>query len=56
MPTLVSDAASGMLQINWQPGKDDLTPTADLTYALRIGTAPGKGTSFMPAPTNRDTA
>ena len=43
MPTLVSDAASGMLQINWQPGKDDLTPTADLTYALRIGTAPGKG-------------
>lgn len=43
MPSLVSDAASGMLQINWQPGKDDLTPTADLTYALRIGTAPGKG-------------
>lgn len=43
MPTLVSDAASGMLQINWQPGKDDLTPTADLTYALRIGTTPGKG-------------
>lgn len=43
MPTLVSDAASGMLQINWQPGKDDLTPTTDLTYALRIGTAPGKG-------------
>ena len=42
MPTLVSDAASGMLQINWQPGKDDLTPTTDLT-ALRIGTAPGKG-------------
>lgn len=46
MPTLVSDAASGMLQINWQPGKDDLTPTADLTYALRIGTAPGKGDIF----------
>ncbi len=42
-PTLVSDASSGMLQINWQPGTDDLTPTADLTYALRIGTAPGKG-------------
>ena len=35
-----------MLQINWQPGKDDLTPTADLTYALRIGTAPGKGDIF----------
>ena len=46
MPTLMSDAASGMLQINWQPGKDDLTPTADLTYALRIGTAPGKGDIF----------
>ena len=42
-PTWVADEASGMLQVNWQKGTDDLTPQADLTYALRIGTEPGKG-------------
>lgn len=42
-PTWVADETSGMLQVNWQKGTDDLTPQVDLTYALRIGTEPGKG-------------
>lgn len=45
-PTIVSDPAAGMLKINWELGKDDKSPSTDLTYALRIGSEPGKGDIF----------
>lgn len=46
-PTIVSDPAAGMLKINWELGKDDKSPSIDLTYALRIGSEPGKGDYFL---------
>ncbi|WP_455587514.1 T9SS type A sorting domain-containing protein [Bacteroides sp.] len=45
-PTIVSDPAAGMLKINWELGKDDKSPSIDLTYALRIGSESGKGDIF----------
>lgn len=42
-PTYVYDAASQIIRIEWQAGSDDLTASADLTYALRIGSASGQG-------------
>lgn len=45
-PTIVSDPAVGMLKINWTLGKDDKSSPCDLTYALRIGSEPGKGDIF----------
>lgn len=42
-PTFIADAAAQVLRIEWKPGSDDLTAVPDLTYALRIGTEPGKG-------------
>ena len=45
-PTIVSDPAAGMLKINWELGKDDKSPSIDLTYALRIGSEPDKGDIF----------
>lgn len=43
VPTFIADAAAQVLRIEWKPGSDDLTAVPDLTYALRIGTEPGKG-------------
>jgi hypothetical protein len=42
-PTFIADAAAQALRIEWKSGNDDLTAVPDLTYALRIGTEPGKG-------------
>lgn len=42
-PTLVYDAATQRLSVSWLMGKDNETPALDLTYELRIGTAPGAG-------------
>lgn len=41
-PSVNLDRKSGKLKITWKPGKDKETSTVDLTYALRIGSAPGK--------------
>ena len=41
-PSVNLDRKSGKLKIAWKPGKDKETFTVDLTYALRIGSAPGK--------------
>jgi hypothetical protein len=35
-----------MMEFNWEPSADDNTPSAGLTYALRIGTASGKSDIF----------
>lgn len=45
-PAIVADPASGLLKITWQAGHDDHSSTVDLTYALRIGSEPGKGDVF----------
>lgn len=42
-PTFVEDAASGTLRVEWQPGTDATASACDLSYAMRIGTAPGLG-------------
>lgn len=42
-PMLHYDAATRRLKVSWAPGSDAETSTADLTYELRIGTAPGLG-------------
>lgn len=42
-PTLVLDENTGYLRIIWQRGEDAETSACDLTYEVRIGTAPGKG-------------
>lgn len=42
-PGFIYEPSSGYLKVNWNPGKDAESSSADLTYALRIGTAPGKG-------------
>jgi|GEM_PF-1003372 len=31
-----------LVKLGWKPGKDDLTPDAGLTFALRVGKKPGK--------------
>ena len=41
-PTMIYETSSGMLKINWRPTVDKESSSADLTYALRIGTAPDK--------------
>lgn len=41
-PNYIHDARTGNLVITWQPGNDAETPVADLTYEVRIGTAPDK--------------
>jgi hypothetical protein len=39
----VYDASASLLSITWEQGEDKETSSVDLTYALRIGTEPGKG-------------
>lgn len=41
-PSVNLDRKSGKLKIAWKQGEDKETSTVDLTYALRIGSAPGK--------------
>lgn len=42
-PTLVYDTATKRLSVSWPLGKDTETPALDLSYELRVGTAPGLG-------------
>ena len=42
-PIAVLQPDDGKLNITWKQGKDAQTSSCDLTYELRIGTAPGKG-------------
>ena len=40
-PEIFYEPSTGLLKVTWQPTTDKETPSADLTYSLRIGTAPG---------------
>ena len=40
-PTLTYDRANRRLCVSWPAGRDTETPTADLTYELRVGTSEG---------------
>mgnify|MGYP002417662551 CR=1 FL=1 len=42
-PTFFYEAENGLLKVSWAEGKDDESSAVDLTYALRIGSEPGKG-------------
>lgn len=42
-PNVVYEPSTGGLSITWAQGTDKETSSVDLTYALRIGTEPGKG-------------
>lgn len=42
-PVVVWDESTEFLRIIWQRGEDAETSACDLTYEVRIGTAPGKG-------------
>ena len=42
-PIVSTDEVTGMMSISWPSGADAETSSCDLTYELRIGTAPGKG-------------
>lgn len=39
-PDIFYEPSTGMLKVSWQPTTDKETPAADLTYSLRVGTAP----------------
>lgn len=43
VPTYIYDAANNALRVSWQAGVDRESSACDLTYEVRIGTAPGKG-------------
>lgn len=42
-PKVNYNTTTGEVYISWERGTDKESPGLDLTYALRIGTAPGKG-------------
>ena len=48
-PTALLDAETNRLKITWARGEDKETSACDLTYALRIGTAPGLSDVLHPA-------
>lgn len=43
MPVIAYDAASETVTVSWSTGNDSETAPTDLTYELRVGTAPGLG-------------
>lgn len=45
-PSYLFEPATGFLKVSWQQGKDAESSPVDLTYALRIGTQPGKGNIY----------
>lgn len=47
-PKLSFNEATGMLLVEWGQGSDAETPVADLTYELRVGTAPGLSDLMTP--------
>lgn len=46
-PRIVPDIANGKLTICWEKGSDKESSSADLTYALRIGSLPGQGDVYF---------
>lgn len=46
-PTFTYEPATGLIKISWLPGKDSESSSVDLTYALRIGSEPGKGDIYF---------
>ena len=48
-PKAILQPETGRLKITWQRGTDNETSACDLTYELRIGTAPGKCDIMRPA-------
>ena len=48
-PTALLDTETNRLKIIWAQGEDKETSACDLTYALRIGTAPGLDDVLRPA-------
>ena len=46
-PKMVADKNNGKLKLSWLPGKDKESSTVDLTYALRVGSAPGKDDIYL---------
>lgn len=52
-PTISLDKVNGKLHISWLKGNDRESSAADLTYSLRIGSAPGKGDMYY-ADSNAD--
>ena len=42
-PVVTLDESTGYMRIIWERGEDAETSSCDLTYEVRIGTAPGKG-------------
>lgn len=40
-PKLIYEASTGLLKVTWLRGTDRETPALDLTYSVRVGTAPG---------------
>lgn len=40
-PNIFYEPSTSTLKVNWQPSSDSETPTVDLTYSVRVGTAPG---------------
>ena len=47
-PTMAIDEKTGYLRIIWQRGEDAETSSCDLTYEVRIGTAPGRSDVLCP--------
>lgn len=45
-PSYLFEPSTRFLKVSWQLGKDTESSSVDLTYALRIGTEPGKGDIF----------
>ena len=45
-PAYYYEPSTGLLKITWEQGRDAETSATDLTYALRIGSAPGEGDIF----------
>ena len=46
-PRIVPDVANGKLTVCWEKGSDKESSSADLTYALRIGSLPGQGDVYF---------
>jgi hypothetical protein len=47
-PTFALNSETGKLKISWNVGSDAETSAVDLTYSLRIGSAPGKSDIWFP--------
>ena len=44
---LAATATDSSATLSWAPSTDDSTPTPALTYAVRLGTSPGRGDVFL---------